>query len=315
MAVQTEWLEKDYYEVLGVAADAGDKDIQRAYRRLARQYHPDHHPDDASAEDRFKEIAAAYDVVGDPARRKEYDEVRRLGPMAAGFGPGAGRSRGGNGNGNGTFVFTTDDLGGAGFDLGDLLGDLFGAGRFGDAPRPRRGRDVEAELRIGLEDAAAGVTTEVALPGQPPVRVRVPAGVADGQLVRVAGKGEPGPDGGTPGDLFVRVQVAPHRLFGRDGANLTLTLPVTYPEAALGASVKVPTLAGPPVTIRVPAGTSSGRILRLRGKGLPRSEGGAGDLLVTVQVAVPASMGDEERKAVEALAAVTSADPRAHLFA
>jgi molecular chaperone DnaJ len=376
MAVQTEWLEKDYYKVLGVADTASDKEIQRAYRKLARQFHPDANPNNPEAEERFKEISAAYDVLGDAEKRKEYDELRRLGPMAAGFGNGGG-------DGFSGFRFTTD---GNGFDLGDLFGDMI-AGRArgpaggGARTTALRGRDLEAELHLDFTQAVYGLTTEVhvtsevtcstcggsgAKPGTQPVtcptcqgrgqvsetqgffaiaqtcrrcrgrgqivetpcedcrgagvqrkprqvKVRIPAGVDDGQLIRLPGRGEPGRDGGPPGDLFVLVRVAPHALFGRDGPNLTLRLPVTYPEAVLGAEVKVPTLDGAPVTVRIPPGTRSGRVLRVRGHGVPRARGGRGDLLVTVEVDVPSSVDAKERKAVEALAKALSGNPRAHL--
>ena len=375
MAVQTEWLEKDYYKVLGVAETASDKEIQRAYRKLARQYHPDAQPDDAGAEEKFKEISAAYDVLGDSDKRKEYDELRRLGPtVGGGFGSGQG--------GFGGFRFTTDDTG---FDLNDLFGDVFGGRSRGARARSAavRGRDLEAELYLSFEEAVYGLTTEVhvtsevtcstcqgsgARPGTSPVtchacggrgqvsqaqgvfamtqtcprcggrgqvvetpcdtcrgtgverkprqvKVRIPAGVDDGQIVRLPGRGEAGRNGGPPGDLFVVVRVAGHPLFGRDGANLTLRLPVTYPEAVLGAEVKVPTLDGTPVTVRIPPGTPSGRVLRVRGHGVPRSKGGRGDLLVAVEVAIPRHVDAKEKKAVEALAKAMNgtANPRAHL--
>lgn len=367
MAVQTEWLEKDYYEVLGVPETASEKEIQRAYRRLARRYHPDANPGDPGAEERFKEISAAYDVLGDREKRKEYDELRRFGPaQTGGFGDGAGGFRFG------------------GFDLGDLFGDAFGGPvRASRRRSATRGRDLEAELHLRFEQAVSGLTTEVHLtsaatcptcggsgarPGTAPVtcpvcqgrgqvseaqgffaishtcprcggrgqvvetpcdecrgagavraprrvKVRVPAGVDDGTLIRLPGRGEPGRNGGPPGDLFVVVRVSPHPLFGRRGDDLTLTVPVTYPEAVLGADVKVPTLDGPPVTVRVPPGTPSGRVLRVRGHGVPRRDGGRGDLLVTVEVAVPTRLSGKERKAVEALAKAMNgnANPRTHL--
>ena len=374
MAVQTEWLEKDYYKVLGVAERASDKEIQRAYRKLARQFHPDANPDNAEAEERFKEISAAYEVLGDADKRREYDELRRLGPMAAGFGAGSGGGFGG---------VRVDDIGS--FDLGDLFGDVFASrGRAGGS-RSRsgaaRGRDLEAGLHLDFTDAVHGLTTEVhvtsevtcatcsgtgAKPGTRPVtcpacqghgqvsetqgffaiaqtcrrcrgrgqivetpcedcrgtgirrkprqvKVRVPAGVEDGQLIRLPGRGEPGRNGGPAGDLFVVVRVAPHPVFGREGTNLTLRLPVTYPEAVLGAEVKVPTLDGTPVTVRIPPGTPSGRVLRVRGHGVPRARGGRGDLLVVVEVDVPASVDAKARKAVEALAKALPDNPRAEL--
>jgi molecular chaperone DnaJ len=365
---QREWFEKDYYKVLGVPETATPKEIKSAFRKLSRQYHPDTNAD-PGAEERFKEISAAYDVVGDEAKRKEYDEARRLGPMAGGFG------------GPGNYTFTTDNLG----DLGDLFGGLFNRAR-GGAPReprgagPQRGADLETELQLSFLGAVQGVTTTVNLtsdvachtchgtgakPGTAPhqcprcggrgvldenqgffsfsqvcpecggtgsvidepcptchgtgaerrarqVKVRIPAGVSDGQRIRLKGRGGPGRHGGPNGDLYVVTRVEPHPLFGRSGDNLTLTAPITFAEAALGAEVKVPTLDGPPVTIKVPPGTRSGRTFRVKGRGVPKTKG-AGDLLVTVEVAVPAKLSSDERKAVEALAAATSESPRAHL--
>ncbi|MDP9072094.1 MAG: molecular chaperone DnaJ [Actinomycetota bacterium] len=375
MTVQTEWLEKDYYKVLGVSEDADEKEVTRAYRKLARQLHPDANPNNPEAEERFKEVSAAYDVVGDPDKRKEYDEIRRLGPMAGGFGPPAG------GPAPAGFSFHVDDLGDLG-GLGGLFGDLFGGSTPRGATRRggRRGTDLETELHLSFEDAARGVTTAVNLtsdapcgtchgggarPGTQPttcpncdgrgvvadnqglfsfsqpcrrcrgrgvviehpcptcggsgterrprqVKVRIPAGVDDGQRIRLKGRGEPGRDGGPAGDLYVVVRVAPHRLFGRQGRDLTLTVPITFAEAALGADITVPTLEGQPVTLRVPAGTSSGRTFRVRGRGVP-SPGGVGDLLVTVEVAVPKNLSAAEREAVQALAAAGTASPRAHL--
>jgi molecular chaperone DnaJ len=280
MAVQTEWLEKDYYALLGVPETASEQDVTRAYRRLARELHPDVNPDKPDAEDRFKEVSAAYDVLGDAAKRKEYDELRR----SARRGPG-----------DGGFQIHVDDLG----DLGDLFGGLFGS-----AGRPRRGRDVETEVELGFEDAVRGATVNVGS-----ARVRVPAGIEDGQMIRVPGQGGDGRDGGPRGDLYVTVRVAPHRLFGRRGADLTLRVPVTFAEATLGADIRVPTLDGEPVTLRIPAGTPSGRTFRVRGRGVP----GTGDLLVTVDVAVPRKLSEEQRKAVAALAEATPASPRAYL--
>ncbi len=374
MDAQREWFEKDYYAVLGVAADASQKELTKAYRKLARENHPDTNKGDAAAEERFKEISAAYDVVGDADKRAKYDEVRRLGAVGGGFGGGPG-GPGGFGGGFG---------GGAeGVDLGDLLGNLFGGrGRRnqGRSAGPARGANLETELHLAFEDALAGVTTSVHLvsdavcstchgngaePGsdvvvcpqcagrgvidenqglfsfsQPcprcagqgmvvsdpchtcggsgierrprTVKVKIPAGVTDGQRIKVKGRGGPGRNGGPPGDLFVVVHVGRHALFGRKGRNLTLTVPITFTEAALGADIKVPTLAGEPVTIRIPAGTSSGRTFKVKGRGAVTDKG-KGDLLVTVEVVVPEKLSADERTAVEALAEATTASPRAHL--
>ena len=375
MDAQREWFEKDYYAVLGVGADASQKELTKAYRRLARENHPDTNKGDAAAEERFKEISAAYDVVGDTDKRAKYDEVRRLGAVGGGFGPGGAGGPGGFGGGFGA--------GAEGVDLGDLLGNLFGGrGRRnqGRSAGPERGVNLETELHLAFEDALAGVTTSVHLvsdavcstchgsgaePGsdvvvcpqcagrgvidenqglfsfsQPcprcagqgmvvsdpchtcagsgierrprTVKVKIPAGVTDGQRIKVKGRGGPGRNGGPPGDLYVVVHVGRHSLFGRKGRNLTLGVPITFTEAALGADIKVPTLAGEPVTIRIPAGTTSGRTFKVKGKGAV-TDAGKGDLLVTVEVAVPQKLSADERTAVEALAEATTESPRAHL--
>lgn len=376
MAPQREWFEKDYYEVLGVPQGATDKEISRAYKQLAKRYHPDANPGDATAEDRFKEASAAYDVLGDAEKRKEYDEVRRM--VAAGVGPGgfgAGPGGGGFGGPGATFDFE-----GAG--LGDLLGGLFGRGRRGGrGAGPRRGGDLETELHLDFLDAVHGVTSTVrftadalcgtcggsgARPGTTPevcpqcrgtgsvavdqgpfsfsqvcdrcggsgrivrdpcptchgqgtevrpreVKVRVPAGVADGQRIRVKGRGTPGANGGPAGDLYVVVHVRAHPVFGRDGNDLTLKLPVTFAEASLGTEVKVPTL-DEPVTVRIPPGTPAGKRLRVRGRGIAPARGARGNLIVSVDIVVPTELDGGQRDAVEALADAFPGDPRADLW-
>ncbi len=374
MAAQREWFEKDYYQVLGVSKDADAKDITRAYRKLARANHPDANPGVPAVEERFKEISAAYDVVGDAEKRKEYDEVRAAGPMGGFGGPG--------GPGAGGFNFDPN-MGGGGF--GDVLGNLFGGGggRRGGRSRatgPQRGGDLEAALHLDFTDAVAGLTTTLHLvsdavchvcsgngaePGTTPrtcpvcagrgvveddqgffatqrpcpncagrgvliehpcsncrgqgierrpreVKVRIPAGVQDGQRIRLKGRGDPGRNGGPPGDLFVSCQVAAHSLFRMDGRDLRLTVPITFPEAALGADITVPTLAGSPVKVRLPAGTRTGRTFRVKGRGVATTRA-TGDLLVSVEVAVPAKLSAAERKAVEALTAAATESPRDHL--
>src|SRR5579884_949221 len=364
MTAQREWFEKDYYQALGVPETATDKEITRAYRKLAKEHHPDA---GGGSEERFKEISAAYDVLGDAPKRKEYDEVRRLGPMAGAMGGAGGFG------GNPGFNFRVDDL-------GDLLGGIFGRGRAASARTgPRRGEDIEAELHLSFEEAVDGVTTSVnvtseapcstchgtgAAPGSQPtvcsvcggrgvrdenqglfsfsqpcpacggsgvriekpcrtckgsgverrprqVKVRIPAGVEHGQRIRLKARGTPGRNGGPPGDLYVTVRVEPHRLFGRRGQDLTLTVPVTFSEAALGADITVPTLDST-VKVRIPAGTRSGRTLRVRGRGV-RTDKGAGDLLVSVEVVVPQHLSDDQRRAIEALAQLSPESPRAHL--
>jgi molecular chaperone DnaJ len=377
MAPQREWFEKDYYQVLGVSESATEKEITRAYRKLAKQYHPDANP---GSEERFKEITAAYEVLGDADKRKEYDEVRRLGPVGANFGGFGGPSPGAGGAQDFTFRYEDAAGGGMGGGLGDLLGGIFGrGGRTARGAGPQRGADLEAELHLSFQDAVEGVTTTVnvtgdapchtcrgtgAAPGTAPtvcprcggrgvlddnqglfsfsqpcptcggrgvrietpcptchgtgaelrarqVRVRIPPGVVDGQRIRVKGRGGPGRNNGPAGDLYVVVRVAPHELFGRRGRDLTLTVPLTFSEAALGATIRVPTLEGP-VSLRVPPGTPSGRTFRVRGRGV-KSGKTAGDLLVTVEVAVPPHLTDAQREAVEALASASEESPRAHL--
>jgi molecular chaperone DnaJ len=374
MAPQREWFEKDYYAVLGVESSASDKDISRAYKKLAKQYHPDANQGNPEAEERFKEISAAYDILGDTTKRKEYDEVRRM--VASGVGPGGF----GFGPGGDTGGFNFDGNVG---DLGGLFGNLFGGGRRQRrASGPQRGTDLETELHIGFEDAVNGVTSTVrfradatcgtcagsgAAPGSMPetcpqcrgagsiavdqgpfsfsqvcptcggrgqvipnpcptckgrgvdvrareVKVRVPAGVNDGQRIRVKGRGAAGANGGPPGDLYVIVHVRGHNVFGRSGNDLTLRLPVTFAEATLGADVKVPTLEGQ-VTVRIPPGTPSGKVLRVPGKGVQANgKGKNGNLLVTVDVQVPVNLNNEQRDAVEKFAQVLGEDPRANLF-
>ncbi|MFC5802146.1 molecular chaperone DnaJ [Streptomyces formicae] len=383
-----DFVEKDYYKVLGVPKDATEAEIKKAYRKLAREYHPDANKGDTQAEERFKEISEANDVLGDPKRRKEYDEARALfgnGGFRAG-GPGAG----------GTFNFDLGDLfggtqagggagaGGFGGGLGDVFGGLFnrGAGA-GTRTHPRRGQDIESEVTLSFTEAVDGATVPLRMSSQQPckacsgtgdkngtprvcptcvgtgqvsrggsgsfsltdpcvdckgrgliaenpcevchgsgrakssrtMQVRIPAGVSDGQRIRLRGKGAPGERGGPAGDLYVVVHVDPHPVFGRKGDNLTVTVPVSFTEAALGGEVKVPTLGGPPVTLKLPAGTPNGRTMRARGKGAVRKDGTRGDLLVTVEVAVPKDLGDEARSALEAYRKATEGeDPRAELF-
>ena len=277
MEPQREWLEKDYYSVLGVEQGASTKEISKAYRTLARKYHPDTNAGDAKAEETFKEISAAYEVIGDEATRKKYDEFRRLGGGGyGGYGP-----RGAEGFG---------DLG----DLSDLLGGLFGGGTrsggrgFGGfGPMP--GMDLQARLTLTFEEAVQGVTKSVRLTSDVlanpmEVNVRIPAGVSDGQRIRVPGKGAPSTDGGQAGDLLVTIAIQDHAVFERDGKNLLVTVPVTYAEAVLGADIKVPTITGSSITVRIPAGTPSGKVLRVRGRGV-KTQTETGDLLVTVMVA------------------------------
>ncbi len=307
MDAKREWFEKDYYAVLGVASSASEKDIQQAYRKLARELHPDANPGDSAAEERFKEVSAAYDVIGDPETRKQYDQARAMG--AGPGGPG-----GGFGAGPGGFRFETSDMG----DLNDLLGGMFGGGGspFGRGrPAAHRGRDQEAQLRLSFDEAVQGVTTSVTVSGGSgggtrSIKVRIPAGVEDGQRIKLAGKGGEGSGGGPNGDLYVQVLVNEDPIFGREGKNLTLQLPVTFEEAALGADVKVPTYGGEPVKLRLPPGTQHGRKFRVKGKGIAGA-----DLLVTANVVVPQNLNKAQRAALEAFASASTDSPRAYLEA
>jgi molecular chaperone DnaJ len=382
-----DWIDKDFYHELGVSSDASDTEIKKSYRKLARELHPDANPGNAQAEARFKAVSEAYGVLGDAEKRKQYDEARRL-FGAGGFRPG-GFGGGGFGSGGSTFDF--GDLFGSGQQaagsggISDLLGNLFGrrGGTASATNRPRRGADVETEVRIDFIEAVKGATVPLRLsspstcgtchgsgarPGTSPrtcptcsgaglvsrsqgafafsepcrdcrgtgrivddpcpecdgdgvstrtrtLTVRIPAGVNDDQRIRLAEQGEPGSNGGHAGDLYVRVHVTPHPIFGRSGNDLTIKVPVTFPELALGTTLDVPTLDGQ-VSLRVAPGTASGRVLRVRGKGIVRRDGQTGDLLVTLQVAVPSKADGTAKKALEEyLAATAGYDPRPELTA
>ncbi|MDH3021103.1 molecular chaperone DnaJ [Gordonia alkanivorans] len=395
MAPQREWLEHDFYKDLGVASDASAEEIKKAYRKLARELHPDANPGDSAAEERFKRVSEAHSVLSDPEKRKEYDETRAM--FAGGRFRGGGNGFPGGGFPGGGTTYTT----GGDFDLGDLFGggQAGGAGGFGDifdglfnrgggsqrtstASRPRRGKDLETETTLSFKDAALGTTVPLrvtspspcttchgsgAKPGTSPrvcpncngsgfvsrnqgafgfsepcqdcqgtgsriddpcsdcsgsgvknrtrtINVRIPAGVEDGQRIRLAGQGEAGRRGAPSGDLYVVVHVTPHKQFTRSGNDLRVQLPVRISELVLGATVSVPTLEGS-VGVKIPPNTTDGRTLRVRGRGVPKRSGGAGDLLVTVKVAVPDKLDDA---AIEAMRAYDQAerasgfDPRAN---
>ncbi len=373
--MQREWFEKDYYATLGVTQRSTDKEITKAYRKLARQFHPDANPNNASAEEKFKDIAGAYDVLGDEAKRKEYDEVRRLGPNAYG-------APGGRGGGPSSSRFDTGNMADGG--ISDLLGQMFGGrGRGGQSRQngPQRGADLEASLTIGFADAVNGLTTTLHLTSEAQcstcsgsgarvgtsaqrcsqckgrgvvddnqgmfafptpcqrcngrgniiehpcstcrgsgaemrprdVNVRIPSGVSDGQRIRLKGRGAPGRNGGPHGDLFVICQVAPHHFFGREGAHLTIRLPITFSEAAIGADIDVPTLGGETVKLRLKAGTQSGSRHRVKGKGITVGKT-IGDLIVTVDVAVPSEMTKEQKKAIEEMSQSFTKSPRENLL-
>lgn len=315
-----DWFDKDFYKSLGVTSEASEAEIKKAYRKLAKDLHPDKNPGNATAEQRFKEVSEAYSVLSDQAQRKEYDAVRTMTHGGARFTAGSGPTGGfsddvfsgffGRQSGRGT------GPGGSNVNMEDLLAGLFtngGAGAgFGGAPR--MGSDVEATTTLTFRQAVEGDTVTLRRADGSTVTTRVPAGVRDGQKIRLRGKGNPGPGGS--GDLILTVAVDAHPLFGRTGDDLTITLPVTFPEAALGAQVIVPTFEGSTVTVKLPPGTPSGRTLRVKGKGVRRKDGSAGDLLVNVSVAVPQKLDAAAREAVEAYASATAEDnPRAGLFA
>jgi len=327
-----DWFEKDFYAILGVPADADSAAIKKAYRKLARTLHPDQAPGNAAAEKRFKEIGEAYAVLSSPEDRKQYDAIRSMSHGGARFtsgGPGGGGAGfedvfsnlfGGGGRG-GNVRFNTGGGGAGQPNLEDLLGGMFGPegqqgfGRRGAAAGPRRGQDLEARTTLSFRDAVQGSTVTLSTADGSRITARIPVGVKDGQKIRLRGKGNPGDQGAPSGDLILTVQVEKHPVFGRDGDNLTVDLPVTFAEAALGATVSVPTLSGDPVKVRITAGTPNGRVLRVKGRGIA-AKNHTGDLLAKVTVAIPQKLSDKAREAVEVLRAEESdADPRADVFA
>lgn len=300
-----DWFEKDFYATLGVQKNVSDAELKKVYRKLARQYHPDSNPGDAAAEARFKSISEAYTVLSDPQQRAEYDQLRAMGSGArftAGGSPGGfedvfGGMFGGPSRGRHTA---------GGFE--DIFGGLFGGGQgfsggagAGFRGGPQKGRDQTAEVSLEFMTAVSGDTVQLERQSGRPLTVKIPAGVADGQKIRLKGKGEPSLTGGEPGDLVLTVKVRPHPVFTRDGLNLRLDVPVTFVEAALGATIEVPTLGGEPVRLKVAPGTPSGRVLRVKGRGVSSAKG-TGDLLATVQVAVPSHLSAEAQKKLEAFA-------------
>ncbi|MCL2595407.1 MAG: DnaJ domain-containing protein [Promicromonosporaceae bacterium] len=318
-----DWLAKDFYATLGVPKDADDAAIKKAYRKLARKYHPDQNPGDGQAETKFKEIGEAYAVISDAEQRKQYDAIRAMGSGGARFtagGPGGFQDMFGGmfgGGGRTTFQTNTGDA-----DINDLLAQMMGGGGggfggFGGGrgfQRPQRGADISAAYTLSFRDAVRGQEVELGLDGRK-VKTRIPAGVADGKKLRIPGKGRPGVSGGEAGDLVLSVHVDKHPVFTMDGRNLRMNLPVSYLEAVQGAQVEVPTIDGDQVTVKVPAGTPSGRVLRVKGRGVPASgKKAAGDLLMTVQIAVPNKLTRKAKQALEAFAAELGDDnPRADL--
>ncbi|MDQ1112019.1 molecular chaperone DnaJ [Microbacterium testaceum] len=319
-----DWFDKDFYKVLGVDKSVSAADLKKTYRKLARQYHPDSNPGDAKAEAKFKEISEAYSVLNDPEQREEYDQIRAMGSGARFSAPGAG------GGGGFDDVFSRFGQGrqapSGGFDdfftMFDQQGGGFGSGRFGQTTGgfrgfggPQKGADVTARTTLDFVTAAKGETITLAGEDNVPFKVKIPAGVSDGQKIRLRGRGRKSPDGGESGDIVVTVAVRPHPVFTRDGLNLRLTVPVTFTEAALGATIEVPTLGGDPVRLRVAPGTPSGRVLRVKGRGIETTKG-SGDLLAEVQVAVPTHLDDAAREALERFHELEPKEnPRADLMA
>lgn len=282
--------EKDYYAILGVEKSADSDAIKKRYRKLARELHPDKTKGDKTLEERFKAVSEAYDILSDDKKRAEYDQARTL------------FQQGGIPNGGFQGNFSAGGFG----DLGDIFGNLFGGQR-----GPRRGADMQAQATISFRESIQGTQLTFNSPSGP-VTTKIPAGVQDGAKIRVRGKGAQGEAG--PGDLYITINVASHSVFARKDDNLLLTLPVTFPEAALGADVPVPTLSGEEVTLRLPAGTANGKTLRIKGRGLTRKDGSAGDLLVTIEVSVPQRVDGKAKKALESYQEETKgADPRDEL--
>lgn len=318
-----DWLDKDFYKTLGVSKDVSEADLKKAYRKLARQYHPDANPGDAAAEAKFKEISEAYSVLSNADQRKEYDAIRAMGSGARfSSGPGGPGQQAGfedvfsglfNGGGGQRVRYSTSGGGRPGGGYEDIFsmfggGQGFGGQGFGG---PQPGQDVTAQATLPFAEAIDGATVTLSTADGHHVKTRVPAGVRDGQKIRLRGKGGPG---NPPGDMIITVHVKEHPVFKRDGDNLRVTVPVTISEAALGATIEVPTYGGGNVRVKVPSGTPSGRTFRVRGKGV-KTKKRTGDLLVTVEVAVPSKLSG---KAKEALAAFTEAvgeeSPRAELY-
>ena len=319
-----DWFDKDFYTALGVSSSASASEIKKAYRKLAKDLHPDKNPGNPQAEQRFKEVSEAYSVLSDEEERKEYDAIRTMTHGGARFTAGGASSGFSDDVFSGFFSRQSGrQPGGGNVSMDDLLSGLFtggGAGGFGGGAggfggtASMRGQDVEASTSISFRQAVDGETVTLQRSDGSTVTTRIPAGVKDGQKIRLRGKGNPGAGGA--GDLILTVSVEAHPLFGRDGDNLTVTVPVTFGEAALGAQIPVPTFDGSSVTVKLPPGTPSGRTLRVKGRGVKRKDGAAGDLLVTVSVTVPQKLDSDARAAVEAYMAATAGDdPRQGLAA
>jgi molecular chaperone DnaJ len=292
-----DWVEKDFYKILGVAKDVSEADLKKVYRKLAKENHPDLHPGDAKAEARFKDISEAYDVLSDKDQRREYDAIRAMG--------GGARFQQGPGSAGG-FEDVFSNLFGGGFPQG-------GFGGFGGFGGPRRGQDLATSSTIDFIDSIKGITLKIKV-GSETVSLKVPAGIQDGQKLKVAGKGQASPNGGPKGDLVVSIKVKSHPVFSRDGDNVRVTVPVTIAEAILGATISVPLLGEAPVKLKVAPGTPNGRALRVKGKGVQRP-GKEGDLLATVEIAVPSHVNDKAKALIEQFdQELPDEDPRADLI-
>ena len=295
-----DWIEKNFYKILGVAKDVSEADLKKAYRKLAKENHPDLHPGDEKAEARFKDISEAYDVLSDPEQRREYDAIRAMGG-------GARFTAGGQGAG---FEDVFSNLFGGG---GGFQGGFPGFGGFGGFGGPQRGQDLIATQSINFIDSIHGTNVKLGVRGEN-VTVKVPAGIQDGQKLKVKGKGQPSPNGGPSGDLVVTIKVRSHQVFTRDGDNIRVNVPVTFAEAALGATIEVPTLGGDPVKLKVAAGTPNGRTLRVKGKGVQFGNR-QGDLLATIEVLVPAHLSGKAKKLLEDFSQeLPQEDPRRDLL-
>lgn len=336
---EQDWLDRDYYKILGVNKDATDKEIRKAYRKLARKWHPDQNKGDAKAEARFKEIGEAFAVLNDKEQRERYDAIRAMGAGGPRFAPGAGGGGfedlfgGAYGGGGPNVQFQGGGFGGGGFE--DILSGLFGGGGAqrgggggfggggfpgggggfggGYSPQPQQGADLSTSTRLTFKQAFEGETLTFNLDGRS-LKVRIPAGVRDGQKIKLKGKGQPGVNGGPAGDLIVEVAVDKNPVFSVEKGQLRVKLPISYPEAALGATVDVPLPDGSTVAVKVPAGTSSGALLRVRGKGVKKGSK-RGDAIVELRIVTPSDISDAERTAIEALkGAQGSWDPRAKMM-
>jgi molecular chaperone DnaJ len=296
-----DWFDKDFYKVLGVSKDVSEAELKKTYRKLSRKYHPDTNPGDAKAEAKFKEVSEAYSVLSDSKERAEYDQMRAMGPGPR-FNPGSGGQQYPGGFPGGANM-------GGGFE--DVFANLFGGGGFNRGPQ--KGADLSMSSTLDFIDGVKGTQLKVRL-GSGETTIKIPAGVMDGQKIRIPGKGQQSPNGGPAGDLIISVSVKSHPVFTRDGMNLRLTVPVTYSEAVLGATIQVPTLGGEPVKLKVAPGTPNGRVLRVKGRGVVTAKA-EGDLLATVEIAVPSHVSEKAKHALEAFEELLPVeDPRADLL-